>query len=134
MRASMANTAEVGAGQMAAAKATDEDVQDFGNFMVTEHGTSETQLKGLADSLGLYAPDSLDVEHVALKMQLDSLDGRAFDSAYIHAQVTDHQNAIGLFQNEIDNGRNSRLIDFATSQMPHLQMHLQKADSIAAKF
>jgi len=45
----------VGAGQMGAAKATDEDVQDFGNFMVTGHGTSETQLKGLAVSLGLYA-------------------------------------------------------------------------------
>jgi len=133
-KASVANRAEIGAGQTASAKADDEDVRAFGTFMVTDHTNSQMQLKGLADSLNLRAPDSLDAEHVALKMQLDSLTGRAFDSVYIHSQVKDHHDAIDLFQKEIDKGKNSRLIDFATSQMPHLQMHLQMADSLAQKF
>jgi putative membrane protein len=69
-RTSMANTAEITAGQVASTKANDDDVQAFGVFMVTEHSVAQLQLKGLADSLRLPAPDSLDREHVALKMQL----------------------------------------------------------------
>jgi putative membrane protein len=134
LNASMANTAEINAGQLASTKANDEGIKDFGQFMVTEHGTSKTQLKNLADSLQLQAPDSLDAEHVALGAQLLTLDGRSFDSVYIHSQVTDHQKTINLFQNEINNGNNSRLKDFANSQMPHLQEHLNMADSLAANF
>ena len=130
----MANTAEITAGQVASTKANDDDVQAFGVFMVTEHSGAQLQLKGLADSLRLPAPDSLDAEHVALKMQFDSLSGRSFDSVYIHSQVKDHQTTIALFEKEISKGRNGSLIDFANNQMPHLQKHLQTADSLAQKF
>jgi putative membrane protein len=134
MHASMANRAEIDAGQLAATQATDGSIMNFGQFMVTEHNAAKAELTGLADSLQLQAPDSLDAEHVTLGAQLLTLDGRAFDSVYIHSQVTDHQKAIDLFQNEINNGNNSRLKNFANSQMPHLQQHLHIADSLAANF
>ena len=73
-------------------------------------------------------------DHVALGAQLLTLDGRAFDSVYIHSQVSDHQKAITFFQNEIDKGNNSRLKNYANTQLPHLQEHLRIADSLAANF
>ena len=134
LNASMANTAEIDAGQLAATQAADETIKSFGQFMVTEHNMAKTELKGLADSLQVQAPDSIDADHVALNAQLLALDGRSFDSVYIHSQVSDHQKAISLFQNEIDKGNNSRLKNYATSQLPHLQEHLRIADSLAANF
>ncbi|RYY10306.1 MAG: DUF4142 domain-containing protein [Chitinophagaceae bacterium] len=134
MKANMANHAEVDAGQLAATKGMEAGVRDFGAHMVADHTTAKLELKDIATSLGVYAPDSLDAEHVQLKAQLMLLSGRAFDSVYIHSQVKDHQKAIALFEAQAGSGENRRLIDYANKQLPHLRMHLHTADSLAAEY
>jgi putative membrane protein len=134
LMASMSNTAEIDAGQLAATKGNEPGIRTFGQMMVTDHSDAKAQMATLATSLQLYAPDSLDARHVALKAQLMSLSGFAFDSVYIHNQVIDHQNTITLFQAERDNGNNRQLREFAVSMLPHLQHHLHMADSIAAHY
>ncbi|MBO9657272.1 MAG: DUF4142 domain-containing protein [Chitinophagaceae bacterium] len=134
MRASMANFAETDAGQLAANKATNTGIKEFGAHMVADHTTANQELKTLANQLGLHAPDSLDAEHQQLKTKLMSLSGRAFDSVYIHSQLKDHNMAISLFENQANTGNNSRLREYANKQLPHLRMHLQKADSLVNNF
>lgn len=130
-KATMANFAEIDAGQLAATKATEMGIRMFGQMMVTDHTTAKAELKNIAMSLGLYAPDSLDAEHVALKNQLMAATGREFDSIYIHSQVKDHQAAIALFELQRMNGDNEQLRDYAEETLPHLQHHLHMADSLA---
>jgi len=134
MRAAMGNYAEIDAGQAAATKASDGEIKAFGQMMVTDHSGAGAELKSIASSLGLYAPDSLDAEHVALKAQLNGLSGRAFDSVYIHAQVKDHQKTIALFEQESRDGDHSQLVNFANKTLPHLREHLDKANSLAADY
>jgi putative membrane protein len=134
MKANMANFAEIDAGQLAAAKATDPGIKAFGQQMVMDHTQSKSELKNIATSLGLYAPDSLDAEHMALKSQLMSLSGAKFDSVYIHSQVKDHNMAIDLYDDEGDDGNNRQLRDYARNTLPHLREHKAKADSLATKF
>ena len=134
LMASIANTAEIDAATLAESKATDEGILDFADMMLNDHGMAKSELKGIADDLNLAAPDSLDAEHVALKALLMSLNGREFDSVYIHSQVKDHEKAIALFNTEVQSGRHQRLRDFATAQLPHLQKHLNKAGSLANKY
>ena len=129
--ASMSNFAEISAGAIAANKAENEAIADYGQMMVTEHTTASQQLKALASTLGLYAPDSLDAAHVALKDSLMTLTGPQFDSVYINSQVRDHQLAITLFQNEANSGNHQDLRNFAETMLPHLQEHLEHADSLA---
>jgi putative membrane protein len=62
---------------------------------------------------------------------LRGLSGRMFDSVYIMNQIKDHQAAISDFQNEISEGNQSDVINYANKYLPKLQMHLQIADSIA---
>ena len=128
--ASMSNYAEIKAGQVAANKAQNQGVKQFGQMMVTDHTTASTQLKTLATQLGLQAKDSLDEAHVRLMDSLNTLSGIAFDSVYISSQVVDHQKAIALFQNQAENGRNSELKKFAGDLLPHLEIHLHHADSL----
>ena len=78
--ASISNTAEIQAGQLAASKATDASIKMFGQMMVNDHTAALNDLKSVAGDLGLAVADTVDAEHRALKAQLDTLSGYAFDS------------------------------------------------------
>ena len=88
----------------------------------------------IAGQLGLYAPDSLDAAHVQIAAMLSAMSGRTFDSAYVHGQVTDHQTAVNLFQNESSNGSNAKVKTYVNNYLPVIEMHLMMADSLAAKY
>lgn len=125
------NKAEIMAGQLAATKGSNAGVKEFGRMMVTEHGQAQADLQNVASGTGITLPDSVDAEHRALMVRLDSLTGRSFDTAYINSQVKDHQKTVSIFQTEISNGNNSSVRNYANTYLPHIQMHLQKADSLS---
>jgi putative membrane protein len=125
------NKAEIMAGQLAATKGNSAGVKAFGQMMATEHGQAQSDLQALAASLGRTLSDTVDAEHQALMARLNSLSGYAFDTAYINSQVKDHQKTLNIFQTEISDGDNDRVQNYASQYLPHIQMHLQKADSLS---
>ena len=131
LMAGMNNFAEIGAGNLAATKATENGVKTLGQQMVTDHTTAQTELKAIGTSANVAVKDSLDAAHVALMQTLQSLSGREFDSAYMVNQVTDHQNAINLFEQEIQSGNRLQIKSYAEKYLPKLRMHHHMADSIA---
>jgi putative membrane protein len=131
INASMMNKTEMDLGQLAATGATNTGVQAFGQVMVSDHAAMRTQLRAIAAGLLLPAPDSMDANHLYLKNQLMGLTGRNFDSVFINSQVPDHQIAISIFQNEINNGASADLKSFASQHITKLQDHLRVADSLA---
>lgn len=130
-KASLGNSAEIDAATLASTKATNARVKSFAQHMLSEHGLAQSDLKNLGTAVGYPVKDTIDPAHIAMKAMLMSLNGRAFDSAYMHGQVADHNTTIGVFQNEISNGRHSDVKNYANTYLPHIQMHYQQADSIA---
>jgi putative membrane protein len=130
-QAAISNKSEIMAGQLAATKSTTASIKSFGQLMVTEHTQAQTDLQGVYSGASQTMPDTLDAQHRVLMTRLNSLSGHSFDSAYISSQVMDHQAAVTLFQNEISNGNNSSVKSYASTYLPHIQMHLQKADSLS---
>ena len=130
-QASLSNTAEIQAGTVATGKAENVNVRSFGEMMVMDHTTAQNDLKITGSNLEVDVNDVIDAEHVAIMETLNNLTGRAFDSAYIINQITDHENTIAAFQNEINSGRHVQVTTYANKYLPKIQMHLQKADSIA---
>jgi putative membrane protein len=128
---SIGNKAEIMAGQLAATKGTNAGVKAFGQMMVSEHGQAQSDLQALASSLGRTLGDTVDAEHQALMTRLNSLTGRAFDTAYINSQVRDHQKTLTIFQAEVSSGNNNKVQNYANTYLPHIQMHLQMADSLS---
>jgi putative membrane protein len=131
LNASMSNFAEISAGQAAAERGNDTTVSNFGNRMVTEHILAGQQLDSVLAGSGLTTKDSLDQAHLMLMDSLQTLTGIQFDTVYINSQIRDHQMAISLFQNEASNGNNDKLKSFANDMLPHLNDHLENAQSIA---
>ena len=132
-KAAYANLAEQDAGSLAAVQATDSATKAFGVQMVAEHGAAYAELKVIADGYNATLPSAPDSMHKLMKDTLMTLTGHAFDSAYISAQIRDHQTAVALFRDEADNGT-GKLKDYAVKYLPHIQEHLAKADSIMANF
>jgi putative membrane protein len=132
-QASYANNSEVAAGGVASVKGSDTSVRSFGAFMVAEHTTAQSELKGLADKWNIETPTTPDSMHIAIMKQMEPLMGRAFDTAYMKSQVMDHNTALQLFQQEANSGENQKLRDYANKYIPHIMMHKQMADSILMK-
>jgi putative membrane protein len=129
MQAGYANAAEISAGQLASTKGSSPMVKAYGQQMVTDHQPALDELVTIGNEEGISVPTSPDPAHQALMQRLMSLSGYDFDTAYMNSQVRDHQMTISLFQNELQNGRRDRLEDYARDKMPHLQEHLERADS-----
>jgi putative membrane protein len=133
--ASYGNNAEIDAGTTASSMASITAVQSFGTRMVTDHTAAQGDLVLVGTQVGVSnLPTTPDSAHIQLKAMLVTLSGRAFDSAYMKLQQTDHANTIALFQNEINNGSNTQVKNYATTHLPTIQMHKQMADSIVAAY
>lgn len=129
--AAYSNNDEIDAGTLASTKGNMASVRSFGSMMVTDHGMAQTDLQSLASQKGVTLPSGPDSLHIAMKQMMMNLSGRDFDTAYMNAQVRDHQATITLMQNEISNGSNQDVKNYASSKLPTIQMHYHMADSIA---
>jgi putative membrane protein len=130
-KAALSNMTEIKFAQSASTKATDSLVKAFAMDMVNEHTTAQTELQAIAnDYSDVTWPQDMDTQHQALLSQLDSMSGSSFDSMYITSQVTDHQAAVMLFQTETSSGTVDKVKDYANKYLPHIQAHLDRADSL----
>lgn len=125
--ATYSNLSEIEFGQLAVEKAEYESVRDFGVLMVTDHTNAQNQLATIAGIQDIEVPDTLKAEHQLLYDQLLAMEGEAFDSAYIRSQIEAHQQAQQIFQTQIEEGSYKQLLDFASSTLPHINAHLERA-------
>ena len=132
-QAAYSNLAEIDAGQLAATKGSKDSVKMYGTMMVADHQKAHASLDSMAKAKGFTLPTAPDAAHMATKQQLSALSGRAFDTTYINGQLTDHQKTITLFQSEIASGSNQNVRDFATKNLPVIQMHYTMADALRKK-
>jgi putative membrane protein len=130
-QAAYGNRAEVELGSLAASKGSHDAVKMYGTMMVTEHSKALEDLEDIADDFDADFPEGLDAEHQQKKQMLSALSGYSFDTAYIHSQIKDHEKTEALFETEASNGKEQRLKNYANNLLPHIRMHLQKADSIS---
>jgi len=132
-QAAISNLSEIQAGQLAASNATNASVKSFGQLMVTEHTKAQTDLSALATRVNYSLSDSIDAEHRAIKLMLDTLTGRSFDSAYISNQVKDHQRTLALFQAAQTGSSNQQVRTYANTYAAAIKMHLDSAVAIQAR-
>ena len=125
--------AEVDLGNMAKDKASNADVKQFGDKMVTDHGKANDELKSIAEQKNITLPSSLTTTEKATDTRLSKLSGGAYDKAYMHDMVTDHEHDVAAFRKEAKSGRDPDLKAFASKTLPTLEDHLKLAKETAAK-
>jgi putative membrane protein len=121
--------AEVMLGELAQKQASDEQVKQFGNRMVKDHGKANDELARLASAKGISLPTTVGREHRAHADKLAKLSGAAFDRAYMKHMVDDHKKDISEFEKQAKSGKDAELKAFAERTLPTLREHLKLAQA-----
>jgi putative membrane protein len=123
--AALGGMTEVELGKLAAQKASDAKVKEFGQKMVDDHSKANDNLKQIASKSNIQIPSSLDSKHQSRIDKLSKLSGEDFDKAYVKDQLKDHQTDVREFSDEAQNGSDPNIKTFAASTLPTLQHHLE---------
>jgi putative membrane protein len=128
-----ANMAEVQAGKLAQSKASSDDVKQFAQHMVEDHGKMLQEQESMAQAKGVALPkEPGKAEKSALK-KLQSASGEQFDRGYMQQMVKDHEKALKLVQDTAKGAKDAELKQAAEKAAPEIEKHLDMAKQIASK-
>lgn len=122
--------AEVDAGRMALDKSRRQDVREFAQRMIDDHGKVNTELSLLAQDKHLRLPQRPVGEDAKALKKLSALSGADFDRAYAAQMVEDHHKVVDAFQREADSGGIVPLKTLAGKTLPTLKEHLSMAERL----
>ncbi|MFA6087180.1 DUF4142 domain-containing protein [Mucilaginibacter sp.] len=125
-----AGMAEVALGKIAAEKATNPQVKDFGSMMVMDHSKANEELAAIAKTKNITLPVAPDEEHQKKAADISAKAGKAFDEAYVDAMVDGHKKVAAMLEDGSKNCKDTDLMAFATKTLPVVKAHLAKIEAI----
>ena len=125
--------AEVELGRLAAQKAADPSVREFGQRMVADHSRANAELKSLAAKKGMKLPNDMNSDQKSEMDKLAKISGAEFDKEYMSAMLKDHEDDVKAFETQSKDGNDADVKAFAAKTLPTLQGHLQMARDAAQK-
>lgn len=125
--ATLANTKEIVAGQLAVRKGHMASVRNYGSMMISDHTMAGDKLKRIVRRKGYMVP----MVKPAADPMLTSSRGNTFDRNYVTMMVADHKNAVALFDRASRDVRDPQVRMFAANTLPKLKEHLVRIQQIA---
>jgi putative membrane protein len=132
MSAAQGGMVEVRLGEVAAKKATQPKIKQFGAMMVSDHGKANKELEAIAAKNGFKLPSELDATHRSKVEQISKLSGDEFDKAYVSEMVKDHEKVAAEFEKAGKTAQNPELKSFAATTLPVIKTHLKEIKAIAS--
>lgn len=131
-----ANTIDIEMGRMAESRASAAEVRQFATTMITDHTAVNEQAAALAGRLGVTPEDNevseaLQADATAARGRLETLQGGAFDRAYIDREVAFHQAVLDALDGTlIPAATNAELRGLLEDVRPAIAAHLEHARSL----
>lgn len=124
---------EVQLGRLAAERATNPAVKQFGEQMVADHSKANAELQQIAARKHLQLPTTLKSQQQSEYDKLAKLSGADFDKEYVAYMTDDHEEDAEAFQAQAQQGNDADIKAFAAKTLPVIQHHLQMIKDIKAK-
>lgn len=122
--------AEVALGKLAQTKATNPQVKNFADMMVTDHSKVNDELAAIAKAKNITLPAAPDADHQKKLDDLSKLSGKDFDKAYVDAMIDGHKKTLDLMNMAAKDCKDSELKAFAVKTAPVVQTHLDAIKKI----
>jgi putative membrane protein len=132
-RAAGSDTFEISSGMMAQSKAANAGVKTYADTLIHDHTMTSMELKTLARQKNINLPNTMPADKQNLLNDLNGRNGADFDRRFADVQIQVHNEAIALFQRAINEVDDAQVKDFANRNLPHLQMHLARANQLKSK-
>jgi len=128
--AAQSNLYEIQLSELAVDQGRDTLVRAFAQQMVDEHGTAQDELRAIANQYKLAGwPDALSANQQSVFDSLSEAEGFQFDTKFMEAQISLHQNSVGIFEKGAKSN-NADVKGYANKYLNAIRMHLQMADSL----
>ena len=131
-KAAVGGIMEVEAAKIALTNASNADVKNFAQQMLTDHTKANKELKDLAIKKKIITPDALPAEDQIHMDAMKKMTGNEFDKHYIAMMVTDHEKTVKLFEQGKQN-KDASLKSWATNTLAVIEGHTEKAKELALK-
>jgi len=129
--AAIGGLAEVQLGRLAAEKATNPEIKQFGQKMADEHGKANDKLMSIAKQKNIEVPSELTGKPAAAYQKLSKLSGSDFDREYVKLMLDDHKKDVSEFRKQAKDGQDPDVKAFASEALPTLENHLAMAQKLA---
>src|SRR5438552_5597031 len=126
-----ANLNEIEAGKMAAAKAQNPEVKQFGQKMADDHARMFEDLKRLAKTKDVALPDKAALKDLAQNKMIERKSGADFDREFMAHMVKDHEKALLEANATAAKAKDPDFKSAAQQAVYKIQEHLQLAKRIA---
>jgi putative membrane protein len=124
---------QVDSGRLAETKGTSVAIRSYAHLMVTSHIPVVDALNVILKQKNITPSNTL--LHGAYNAMIATLEadrGAALDRDYVTGQVEYQKGNAALFEQEIQNGTDPELKEFARQTLPKIVDHLQRAEKLAA--
>ena len=121
---------EVQLGKVAHDKGSSQEVRDFGDRMVLDHGKANEDLRAIATRDNLKLPVQVERKHTLMIARLSKLSGREFDRNYMKETIKNGVKNIARYKKAIKRVKDQDLRAWTVSVLPILQQHLQLAQLV----
>ena len=125
------NLLEVRLGTLAGQRSSNTAVKQFGQQMLSSHGSMGQQWSSLAAKNGLPTSATLNPIQQQSADQLSKLSGADFDRAYMSAMVADHEQDAGTLQRISANAQSGEVKQLAATGLTTTEQHLTRARAVA---
>lgn len=125
-----AGMVEVNLSQRALDLAVTSDVKDLAQTMISAHQKMNAELERLAAQKQITIPHDLNDKQISNINSICSKKGRDFDVAYTDQLISDHKDAVSLFEKASENATDKDIRDYFTNGTPMIREHLDKASEI----
>lgn len=124
IKASELNLEGIHLGQLALQKGSIAHVKDLGKMMVDAHTKSQMDLIVLADNKMMIIPNSPTDKTKDAYTRLNNKSGNDFDKSFADMMVSEHENAIDIFEKAAIDGIDSEIKKWTVNTLPELRKHL----------
>lgn len=123
------NNSEIMLGNLAADRARNPAVRDFGRTLVADHTRARSEVLDAGRRFGIRPTREVTPEARQMRDHLVGLRGRAFDREFVRHMVDDHRKDVDAFRDEARE-RHGSVSELAARQLPTLREHLRIAISL----
>lgn len=123
------DNSEIMLGKLAADKARDPQVREFGRMLAADHSQAREDVIRLGERMGVRRNRDVSPDAKDERDKLQGMEGREFDREFIRYMVRDHRMDISDFQNEMRENHGP-VSELAARQLPTLQKHLETATDL----
>ena len=126
--------AEIEGSQLALEKTESQDVRQFAEMMIKDHGEMVKEASKLATDKGMTPPDGPSLMQTTEITALKALSGGAFDAMYVNRiGVASHEATVEMFEEASREAQDPDVKAMASKTLPKLREHLEMARTLNEK-